>query len=57
MTRSDHHGSIEQVIDDLDATRATGAHEIIVDLQGCTGTVDELLELALAVTSPILASA
>ncbi len=57
LDRSAYHGSIEQVADDLDATRATGAHEIIIDLQGCTGSVDELLELAAAVTSPILTSA
>lgn len=57
VDRPAYHGSIEQVIDDIDATRATGAHEIIVDLQGCTSSVGELLELAVAVTSPILASA
>ena len=32
--RPAYHGSIEQVADDLDATRRVGAHEIIVDLQG-----------------------
>jgi probable F420-dependent oxidoreductase len=56
VERPAYHGSIEQVTEDLDATRATGAHEIIVDLQGCTGSVDELLDLAAAITSPILTS-
>ena len=39
-----------------DATRRVGADEIIVDLQGSAGTVDELLGLAQAVTSPLLAA-
>jgi probable F420-dependent oxidoreductase len=56
VERPAYHGSIEQVTEDLDATRATGAHEIIVDLQGCTDSVDELLDLAAAITSPILTS-
>ena len=54
--RPAYHGSIEQVADDLEATRRVGAHEIVVDLQGSAGTVDELLGLATAVTSPLLAA-
>ena len=53
--RPAYHGSIDQVADDLDATRRVGAHEIFVDLQGSAQTVDELLDLATAVTSPLLA--
>ena len=48
---------IEQVADDLEATRAAGAHEIIVDLQSTARTAGELLELAAAVTAPVLAPA
>jgi probable F420-dependent oxidoreductase len=55
--RSAYHGSIEQITDDLDATRATGAHEIILELQGSAGSVDELLDVATAITSPILTAA
>ena len=55
--RPAYHGSTEQVIEDLDATCATGAHEIIVELQGCTHSVDELLELASVVTRPIRSAA
>jgi alkanesulfonate monooxygenase SsuD/methylene tetrahydromethanopterin reductase-like flavin-dependent oxidoreductase (luciferase family) len=55
--RSAYHGSIEQITDDLDATRATGAHEIILELQGSAGSVDELLDVATAITNPILTAA
>ncbi len=49
-------GSTVQIIDDLDATRQTGAHEIILDLQSCASTIDELLDLAQTVTHPILST-
>ena len=52
-----YYGSVEQVAEDLDATRRAGAHEVIVELQGSASTVDELLALATAVTSPLMASA
>ncbi len=55
--RPTYHGSTEQITEDLDATCATGAHEIIVELQGSAGSVDELLDLTTAVTSPILTAA
>ncbi len=55
--RPAYHGSTEQITEDLEATRATGAHEIILELQGSAGSVDELLDLATAVTSPILTAA
>lgn len=35
--RTDYQGSIEQVADDLVATRAAGAHEVILGLQGDEG--------------------
>lgn len=54
--RPAYHGSTEQITDDLEATRATGAHEIILELQGCAGSIDELLDFARAVTHPILAA-
>jgi hypothetical protein len=55
--RPAYWGSVEQVGIDLEATRATGADEIILELQGCAGTVDGLLDLAAAVSTPILAPA
>lgn len=55
--RPAYHGSIDQVTDDLDATRGTGAHEIILELQGSAGSVDELLELATVVSRPIFSAA
>jgi probable F420-dependent oxidoreductase len=54
--RPAYQGSIDQIIGDLDATRQTGAHEIILDLQGCARTIDELLDLAQTVTQPILST-
>ncbi len=36
--RPAYHGSIDQIADDLDATRRVGAHEIVVDLQGSAAT-------------------
>lgn len=55
--RPAYWGSVEQVGTDLEATSATGADEIILELQGCAGTVDGLLDLAAAVSAPILAPA
>lgn len=54
--RPAYHGSTDQIIEDLDATRHTGAHEIILELQGSAGTVDELLHLATVITQPILSA-
>lgn len=54
--RPAYWGSVDQVVTDLDATRATGATEIILDLQGCATTVDELFDLAFAVATPTLSS-
>ena len=39
------------------ATRAAGAHEVIIDLGGCASTADEMLELADALTADTLAVA
>ncbi|MCU1376931.1 MAG: putative hydride transferase [Actinomycetia bacterium] len=44
--RPSYWGTVEQIVDDIDATRQAGAHEIILDLQACTTTADELLDLA-----------
>lgn len=55
--RPAYHGSVEQVADDLAATRVAGTHEIILELQGCASTTDELFELADALTAPALATA
>ncbi len=54
--RPAYHGSPDQILEDLDATRLTGAHEIIVDLQGSAGTVDDLLELAMVLSAPMLSA-
>jgi probable F420-dependent oxidoreductase len=46
--RPSYWGTVEQVVDDLDATRRAGGHEVILDLQACTTTAAELLDLASA---------
>ena len=51
--RPAYHGSTDQITEDLHATRATGAHEIIRDLQGCARSVGELIELASVVSRPL----
>jgi probable F420-dependent oxidoreductase len=43
--RPSYWGTVEQVAEDLDATRAAGAHEVIVDVQGDATTAAELLDL------------
>ncbi|MDQ1385015.1 MAG: hypothetical protein QOG65_2394 [Actinomycetota bacterium] len=55
--RPSYWGTIEQILDDLDTTRAAGAHEVIIDLSGCASTADEMLELADALTAETLAMA
>ena len=55
--RPAYWGSVDQVAADLDDTRAAGADEIIVDLQSNARSGGELLELAAAVTAPVLAPA
>ena len=44
-------GTIAQIAEDLLATRAVGAHELILDLQADARTATELLELAHDITS------
>lgn len=44
--RPSYYGSSEQVADDLAATRAAGAHEVILDLHPNARTAHELLDLA-----------
>jgi alkanesulfonate monooxygenase SsuD/methylene tetrahydromethanopterin reductase-like flavin-dependent oxidoreductase (luciferase family) len=44
--RPSYWGSCEQVADDLVATRAAGAHEVILDLHSDARTATELLDLA-----------
>jgi hypothetical protein len=52
--RPAYWGSVDQVAADLDDTRATGADEIILDLQSNARSADELLDLATSVTAPLL---
>ncbi|MDQ1534012.1 MAG: hypothetical protein QOF28_1773, partial [Actinomycetota bacterium] len=42
--RPSYWGSVAQILDDLAATRAAGAHEVILDLGGCASTAAELLD-------------
>ena len=44
--RPPFHGSLHQLRNDLEEYRELGAHEVILDLQGTTSSVDELLDLA-----------
>jgi probable F420-dependent oxidoreductase len=44
--RPSYWGSCEQVADDLAATRAAGAHEVVLDLHSNAQTASELLDLA-----------
>src|SRR3954467_5577348 len=55
--RPSYWGSIEQVSDDLAATRSTGANEIVIDVQSDDRSAAEGTDLADALLSPILASA
>jgi hypothetical protein len=41
--RPSYHGTVDQVADDLDATRRAGAHEVILGLDGEHG-LNEVLE-------------
>ena len=50
--RPSYWGSIDQIVSDLVATRAAGAHEVILDAQGSAGTVLEYLELVDALVTP-----
>ena len=44
--RPPFHGSLHQLRSDLEEYEELGAHEVILDLQGTTDSVDELLDLA-----------
>ena len=44
--RPPFHGSLHQLRSDLEEYRELGAHEVILDLQGTTESVDEMLDLA-----------
>jgi len=55
--RPSYWGSIEQIVDDLAATRATGAHEVILDAQGSVATAAEYLGLLEALVAPAVAVA
>jgi probable F420-dependent oxidoreductase len=54
--RPAYWGAIEQIADDLERTRSAGADEIILELQGCARTLDELFEVAAAISAPVLTS-
>jgi probable F420-dependent oxidoreductase len=51
--RPDFIGSFQQVRDDVERARDAGAHELIVDLQGTTRTLDELFDVAAALSSGV----
>src|SRR3954453_14750773 len=55
--RPSYWGSIEQVSDDIDATRATGANEIVIDVQSDERGPAELIDLTDALLSPVLTPA
>jgi hypothetical protein len=55
--RPSYWGSLEQVTDDIEATRATGADEILIDVLANARSTADLLDLTEAVLSPILAPA
>jgi probable F420-dependent oxidoreductase len=52
--RPSYWGSVDQIAEDLDATRAAGAHEIILDLHSNVRTGQGLLELAAELTSRLV---
>jgi membrane-bound ClpP family serine protease len=54
--RPAYWGSIDQIADDLERTRTAGADEIILELQGCARTLDQLFEIAAAISAPVLAT-
>jgi probable F420-dependent oxidoreductase len=54
--RPSYWGSLEQVTDDIEATRATGADEIVIDVLANAGSAADVIDLTDAVLSPILAS-
>jgi membrane-bound ClpP family serine protease len=54
--RPAYWGSIDQIADDLERTRSAGADEIVLELQGCARTLDELFEIAAAISAPVLAA-
>ena len=54
--RPSYWGSVEQVTDDIDATRAAGAHEIVIDVLSSAGSLADVIDLTDAVLSPILES-
>jgi probable F420-dependent oxidoreductase len=49
--RPTFHGSVDQIAEDLRAASDIGAHEVVVDLQGTTGSVSEHLDLADAIVA------
>lgn len=49
--RGVYHGSIEQLAADLRADAAIGAHQVVLELQGTTTDVTELLDLADAIVA------
>ena len=55
--RPSYWGSIEQITHDIEATRSTGADEILIDVLANARSAAELIDLTDAVLSPIFASA
>jgi probable F420-dependent oxidoreductase len=55
--RPSYWGTLEQITEDVAATAAAGAHEVILDLQATATTAAELLDVAVAITAPIAAAA
>jgi probable F420-dependent oxidoreductase len=54
LDRPSFWGTCEQVADDLVAVRATGAHEVILDVQGTARTAAELLDLVSELSATML---
>ncbi|HEY4608962.1 MAG TPA: LLM class F420-dependent oxidoreductase [Ilumatobacteraceae bacterium] len=54
--RPSYWGSMDQVAEDIEATRSTGAKEIVIDVQSNAGSASELIDLTDGLLSPILAS-
>ena len=49
--RTTYHGSTDQIADDVRGAFAIGAHQVILDLQGTTTSVEHYLDVADAITA------
>jgi hypothetical protein len=53
--RPEFVGSLEEVRGDIERTAETGADELLLELQGATRTLDEMFDVAAALTAGVLA--